>query len=283
MVKKKILITVKTYPSLSREYDELVCTAGIDEDGKWIRIYPVPFRKLIYEKQYKKYDWLEIDLIRNTKDFRPETFRPNNYLDIESTFKRIGHIDSKGNGWQERKNHILKNGFYTNIKTLIRDCYDTIKTTSLAIFKPTKITNFLIENAERTWDKKKVETIIGKRAQLNLFKPQDEGNIFEITKKLPYNFSYSFEDEQGNTSTLKIEDWEIGQLYWNCLEKHNSEEKALEDVKKRYWNDFVLSNKNDIYFYMGTMLLHHRRKFNNPFIIIGLFYPPKDNQLKLGI
>ena len=50
---KKVFITVKTYPTLSKKYDELVCTAGFFEDGSWVRIYPLPFRKLDYEKRYK--------------------------------------------------------------------------------------------------------------------------------------------------------------------------------------------------------------------------------------
>ncbi len=45
MALTKVLITVKTYPTLSAKYDELVCTAGFREDGTWIRLYPVPFRK----------------------------------------------------------------------------------------------------------------------------------------------------------------------------------------------------------------------------------------------
>lgn len=45
MVKTKVLITVKTYPAISKKYDELVCTAGFREDGSWIRIYPIQFRK----------------------------------------------------------------------------------------------------------------------------------------------------------------------------------------------------------------------------------------------
>ena len=45
MALTKVLITVKTYPTLSAKYDELVCTAGFKEDGTWIRLYPVPFRK----------------------------------------------------------------------------------------------------------------------------------------------------------------------------------------------------------------------------------------------
>lgn len=77
MSKEKVLICVKTYPTLLGKYDELVCTAGVKEDGTWIRIYPVPFRKLNYSKQYAKWQWIELDLIRNKKDLRPESFRPN--------------------------------------------------------------------------------------------------------------------------------------------------------------------------------------------------------------
>lgn len=44
---ERVLITVKTYPTLSKKYGETVCTAGLREDGSWVRIYPVPFRQLI--------------------------------------------------------------------------------------------------------------------------------------------------------------------------------------------------------------------------------------------
>ncbi len=54
MALTKVLITVKTYPTLSAKYDELVCTAGFKEDGTWVRLYPVPFRKKSYAEQYKK-------------------------------------------------------------------------------------------------------------------------------------------------------------------------------------------------------------------------------------
>lgn len=38
MTKLKILITVKTYPIPSQKYDELVCTAGVTENGEFIRL-----------------------------------------------------------------------------------------------------------------------------------------------------------------------------------------------------------------------------------------------------
>lgn len=65
--KTRILILVKTYPVLSNKYAELVCTAGIKEDGSWIRIYPVPFRLLEKEKMYQKYQWIALNLICRIK------------------------------------------------------------------------------------------------------------------------------------------------------------------------------------------------------------------------
>lgn len=73
---KKILITMKTYPNLSAKYDELVCASGILEDGSWIRLYPIPFRQMDYDRQYRKYDWIEIETQRRGQDMWPESFTP---------------------------------------------------------------------------------------------------------------------------------------------------------------------------------------------------------------
>ena len=53
MALTRVLITVKTYPTISTKYDELVCTAGFREDGTWIRVYPIPFRKKSYKNSNK--------------------------------------------------------------------------------------------------------------------------------------------------------------------------------------------------------------------------------------
>ncbi len=58
----RLLVTVRTYPTLSRKYGELVCTAGLTEDGNWMRIYPVPFRRLADYKQFQKYSVIEMDV-----------------------------------------------------------------------------------------------------------------------------------------------------------------------------------------------------------------------------
>lgn len=75
MPAERILITVKTYPTLSKNNGELVCTAGLRQDGSWVRLYPVPFRLLEIGHRYEKYQYIEATLERPRSDQRPESRR----------------------------------------------------------------------------------------------------------------------------------------------------------------------------------------------------------------
>lgn len=266
MALTKVLITVKTYPTISGKYDELVCTAGFLEDGTWIRIYPVPFRKRAYKEQYKKYDWIELDLVKNTSDFRPESYRPKT---LDSEINVVGHIDTARN-WEERKNFCLGK-VYENLSDLIAEAKDKEIGTSLAVFKPTEILDFYAEPVEREWSSKQKAAL----TQRNLF----ETSTFEVVKKLPYKFKFRYKDNEGRESNMMIEDWETGQLFWNCLTRHQgNEQKAIEDVRKKYFDDFAMTK--DLYFYLGTTQRNHYVS-HNPFMIIGTFHPKKEIQMKL--
>ena len=272
MALTKVLITVKTYPAISNKYDELVCTAGFLEDGTWIRIYPVQFRKKTFGEQYKKYDWIEIDLVKNLSDFRKESFRPVSY---ETEIKILNHVDTKSN-WLIRKSLILTKKIYHDISELIAEAKDRQIMTSLATFKPTEILDFKIESVEREWDKNKLAKLEQDRRS-NLFSQEEP--IFEVVKKLPYKFSYILKDSKGKQSKMMIEDWEIGQLYWNCLAKHEGDESmAVKDVKNKYFDDFAKTK--DLYLFLGTSQLHHLTG-KNPFMIIGTFHPKIEQQLSL--
>lgn len=265
MALTKVLITVKTYPTISSKYDELVCTAGFREDGTWVRIYPVPFRKRAYTEQYKKYDWIELDLVKNTSDFRPESFRPST---LETEINVVGHIDTSRN-WEERKKVCLGNIYY-NLSELIAEAKDKNIGTSLAVFKPSEILDFYAEPVEREWSSKQKAAL----AQQNLFETK-----FEVVKKLPYKFRFRFKDDQGKESNMMIEDWETGQLFWNCLARHEgNEQKAIQDVRKKYFDDFAMTK--DLHFYLGTTQKNHYVS-HNPFMIIGTFHPKVESQMKL--
>lgn len=267
MALTKVLISVKTYPTLSEKYDELVCTAGFLEDGSWIRIYPIPFRKLKFDSRYHKWQWIEIDLIKNTKDFRKESYRP---FSIDSEINILDSISRKGN-WAERRNIVLKNVRY-NMQELIDEAQNPDIGTSLAVFKPKKIVNFIWKSCQREWDSKKLATVYAHQSQMTLFDVNETKRIFKIVRKLPYEFSYVFEMEDGKKCTLMIEDWEIGELYWRCLRTSNGNEiEACKKVKEKYLETFT--SKNDLYFFLGTTKKFHNWS-TNPFIIIGAFYPP---------
>jgi hypothetical protein len=271
MTKTKVLITVKTYPTISKKYEELVCTAGFLEDGSWIRIYPIQFRKKSYSEQYSKYDWIELDLVKNKSDFRPESFRP---ISHDTVIEKVGEIEADGDTWDERRKIVLRN-VYHNISDLISEAKNKKTCTSLAVFKPTEVLDFIYEEEKvRVWSSDKLAQF----QQLNIFE-KVKSNNFQVVRKLPYKFSYCFKDEAGTVCKLMIEDWETGQLYWNCLSRHDGDEKkACEDVRKKYFGDFVKTK--DLHFFLGTTQVHHFRA-KNPFVIIGTFHPKPITQLKL--
>jgi len=273
MAREKILISVKTYPTLSNKYDELVCTAGFRQDGSWIRLYPIPFRKLDFESRYSKYQWIEADIVKNTSDPRPESYRPYNYEEIIVKEKIP---TGKDRLWLERKKYALKK-VYTNMTLLIEEAKNKEICTSLATFKPKEVLDFKIEEVSREWDEKKLERLKAKAQQTDLFSTGE--NPFEVVRKVPYKFSYRFLDSDNRESTLMIEDWEICQLFWRQLDKHNEdEEKACLDVRKKYYDDFVKTK--DLYFFLGTTRQFHFMA-PNPFVIIGTFHPKPEIQGRL--
>ena len=274
MMPTKVLISVKTYPTLSTKYNELVCTAGFLEDGTWIRIYPLPFRALENEQQYKKWQWIELDLEKNPSDRRPESYRVGN-LESLNIIEQLGTEQN----WYRRKEVINKSFIYDDLNVLISKA-NIDNELSLATFKPTKIIDFIVEEVEREWDKDKVTILEKKSKQLDIFQTEEEvKRQFELVKKLPYKFSYKFEDINGKESTLMIEDWEIGALYWNCLRNCNGDEKsAIQQVKNKYFDKFI--SECDVLLFLGTTLKYHGWA-NNPFVVVGVFYPKREPQQSL--
>jgi hypothetical protein len=275
---ERILITVKTYPTLSSKYAELVCTAGVNENGEWRRIYPVRFRLLQDGSQYQKYQWVEADIEKSTSDNRPESYKIIN----PESLRLLGKPISTDDKWSARKS-----AFHQKVP-LEQDLSDLIarahaNTVSLAHFKPAVITDFIVEEVPREWDANKLALLEAQKQQYDLFK--DEKTIaeeFKVVKKLPYKFSYKFKDASGRTPKLMIEDWEIGALYWNCLKRTGGDEKAaVEKVRGKYWDQFVRHGEYDVTLVLGTMLERHNKRAPNPYVIISVVPIPHDPQLTL--
>ena len=273
MPKERILITVKTYPTISTTYGELVCTAGIREDGSWIRIYPVPFRQLDAYQKFSKYSFIDAEVIRNTKDARPESHKVST-----DTIELTGDVLGTHDHWRERREWILKRGaVHSNLTRLIEA--NKAGALSLATFKPSRILGFKVEPDTPDWGEKKLAAVDALARQGDLFDGWKSQDLARLVRKLPWKFSYVIEDDEGRESTMMIEDWEIGELYWNCLRTSSSPEQAAEKVRDKYLHEFA---SKDLHLYLGTTKKYDRWA-SNPFVIIGVFYPPLNPQVELDL
>jgi hypothetical protein len=69
----------------------------MDAPHRWIRLFPLDYRGLVYAKRFKKYEVIELDASKSTKDSRPESFTP--VLDSIT----IGDLIDTDNGtWRRR-------------------------------------------------------------------------------------------------------------------------------------------------------------------------------------
>lgn len=255
MERRKILIATKTYPSISTKYRETVCTAGIllddnEQPLEWIRIYPIRFRQLDFDKRYPRWSIISAKIEKNDKDSRLESYRID-----DSSIEILRRIGTQNN-WSERKSFVLPLQFQS-----IQDITDQGK--SLGIIKPESILKYYHQKTKREWGDKQR----GRLDQLDFFEiPSD-------LEKIPYKFGYEFIENNQVKHKFSINDWEIFQLYRNCRDgsKKSSlaeqEAEALEKVRQRFEFDFL--SKNDLYFIVGN-----QKKRRHIFMIIGVFYPP---------
>jgi len=263
METRKILIATKTYPSISTKYQETVCTAGIllsEEENplQWIRIYPIRYRYLDFDKRYPRWAIVSAKIKKNDQDYRPESFKID-----DNSLAIIRKIDTTNN-WQERKSLVLSLQFRS-----IADIQAQGK--SLGIIKPKSIERFFSKKTSREWNQKQ-QTVLN---QLDLFEPNID------LEKIPYQFFYQFTDEDNVPHKYSISDWEIMELYRKCRDRSQlsgleAEQYALEKVRQKLEDDFLESK--DLYFIVGNLKNHAKS-----FMIIGLFYPPlvKFNQMEL--
>lgn len=73
--RERVLILCKTYPSPSATYSETSCVAGLTEGGRLIRLFPVPFRLIADEQQFRKWQWVTALVEKARDDHRPESHR----------------------------------------------------------------------------------------------------------------------------------------------------------------------------------------------------------------
>ena len=252
--KTRVLITVMTYPHPSPKYDELVCTAGVTENGEWVRLYPIDYRYRPPEQQFRKYQWIDVDLgpRGHKNDGRKESREP--HLD---SIKLVGERISTEGGWRERREIIDQMPHHTVNE--LHALYEQDRT-SLGVVRPTRILDLEVTETDREW-KPKYQKIY---QQMRLF-----GDPPKPLRKIPYEFRYVFECEDSNKPhRALITDWELGVLYLGEERRLGSEQAAADSVKKKFFDEICADGK-DTRFFMGTTLPY------NTWLVIGTFWPPR--------
>jgi len=258
--KARVLITVMTYPHPSREYTELVCTAGVTNQGEWVRLYPIDYRYRPPHQQFRKYQWIEVGLAGggSGNDTRQESRKPN----LE-TIRVLGAPLPSSKGWRERRAVIDKLPVHT-VREL-QSLYETEKV-SLGVVRPTEILDLKIEPADKEW-KPQWQAVLN---QFNIF-----GELPKPLSKIPFKFSYVFRcPDNEKPHSAMIEDWELGVLFLKEADRLGGEEAAAASVRKKFYDEMCDPAK-DTRFFMGTVWPH------NTWVVVGVFWPPRQPQMDL--
>lgn len=262
----KVLITVKTYPIPSSKYDELVCTAGVTEDGRLVRLYPINFRDLPFSQQYRKYQWLEVNAAKHTgRDVRKESYRPDC-----NSIQLIGEPLPSAKNWAQRSKYVLACVSQSMEELLAKQSQDK---TSLGIFRPKEVTDLVIKNDDADWKPGFKAALMQNR----LFENRTTSR--EPPRKVPFKFQYKFscDDSRCKGHQMMIEDWEVGALYWRCVDDSATPEEACAAVKQKFLDE-LCSSKKDTHFYVGTIL-----NYPTSWVVIGVYWPDKSEPRLPGL
>jgi len=256
---ERILILAKTYPSPSAQYVETSCVAGITDKGCMRRLYPVPFRLIENNQQFKKWQWVDVRVEKASNDRRPESHKI--YVDTLV----CGHQVDTRSEWAERRDWISKAPSFDSFTAM-----DTARSEdglSLAMLRPARIIGLDITAARHTdWTDEEREKLT--RQQMELFSEAEARREVKDLRKIPFDFYYRYmcDTPDGRAEHKhKIVDWEAGALFWNCRKKYGAD----WEVPFRAKLEAELTGK-DLTFLMGNL---HR--FQDQWLIVSLIYPPK--------
>jgi hypothetical protein len=257
--KLRVLITVKTYPIPSKKYDELVCTAGVTEQGDFIRLYPINFRDLPFSQQYRKYQWIEVVAVKYTgRDARKESYRPD-----AATLQTQGPpIPTDKGDWGKRARYVLQKKAASLEELKDHQAHDR---TSLGIIRPRNVSDLVVKPDLSEWK----ASFLAALRQARLW--EERTKTLEPPRKMPFKFQYRFEcdDSRCRGHETMIEDWEVGALYWRLVDGGATPDEAAAKVRHKFLDELCGADR-DTHFFVGTILAHPKS-----WVVIGVFYPKK--------
>lgn len=270
MQRIKFLPLVKAYPALSSTYGEVTCVAGIelvdDHPARLIRLYPVPFRALEDEQQFRKYELIELNVQAHSGDRRPESQRPD-----RDSITKVGPHLSTDTAWRERRPFVepLISGSMCGLQRLQKE-----RRVSLGIFRPREVLDLVIEPKDVNVDKARLAE--ASVAQGSLLGQTEHASQQKAIEQIPYAFKYRYRCSDPacrRPHEQTIIDWEIAQFYRRARGRRDWQER----VRAR-WIDALCSPERDTAFIVGN-----QHQFPSAFLVLGVWWPPRrSEQLSLA-
>jgi len=247
--KRRILIWGKTYPELSKRYKETVCTGGCFEDGRPVRLYPVPLRYLEQARNYKLYQWITVPMKPSPGDSRPESHK------IDHSRIELEHVIDSKRGWEERRQVIFAD------KSWHFRCLSELKAQresmgqSIGLVKVGSVEKVAVvrrPTADRDEHEEKLRRL---QSILDLFEGAQKDLQFQ-----PFRIQIKWRcaDEHCSGHGASVLDWGLGEL---------GRREGAEAARAKM-QDLADVAKYDLHFFMGNMKSRPRI-----FSIIGLWYP----------
>ncbi|GAB4059569.1 hypothetical protein [Uliginosibacterium sediminicola] len=260
--RERILILAKTYPSPSAKHVETSCVAGINQDGAMRRLYPVPFRMIEQSQQFKKWQWIDVGVEKAPADHRPESHK----IDIGSL--RVEEEIAPKKEWAERRGWIDKIPSFNSFDELGKASLN--EGVSLALLRPKKVVRLEIKDARnKDWTDEEREKLMRAQMQGDLFSEAQAKQQVRDLRKVPFDFYYAYlyDTPDGEIEHRhKVVDWEVGALFW----------KTYQDHGPLGWKDkFRAKLEGDLIGRDLMFLMGNQHRFQDQWLIISLFYPPK--------
>jgi hypothetical protein len=135
--RERILILCKTYPSPSGKHSETSCVAGISQTGALIRLFPVPFRLIRDDQQFKKWQWISAQIYRANGDRRPESHK----IYVDTIALDGAPVSTKGQ-WSARRQALSSLTVYDDFAAL--DAARIAGGVTLGLLRPKRVTGLEI-------------------------------------------------------------------------------------------------------------------------------------------
>lgn len=222
-------------------YRETVCVGGVNSDGEWRRLYPVPLRYLDPEQQFRTWDVIEAALQPSRRDRRPETRRPH-----LPTLMRLDHLA----GWPARCQWV-QSTIVPSLQALLEDGR------SIGAVAVQSVLDLEARKDASEWDPRR-------KARL------EERSLFEEPlplERMPYQFHLRWRDEDGAERSSLVISWEMAQTWRNYRHQYDD---PIGRLKEKLLGD-LFSPAKKVAFFIGN----HSR-FRDIFMVAGWFIPPRE-------